>query len=1259
MPQQKHTLPMKHMKTATLAAALVCAVCAHADRLSFNPSIKFRIEPKMVSGSAIATGSNHGVNSPVCVTTTNTGSDDCYWYFLEYKTGKYAIRNAQTSQYLVWDEVRSNSPIRRYMHLDSAVRSDSALWTIGQLGDGTYYFRNAVESSYCFDMRTDSYVLGTYDQSDTPSASNELFYIYKENGTQYDQETDSNTVCGVDKDGYYWATTELKQPVVYTTDDSDPVLYAITNVRSGLYVIDGTALTQTDQTPDRLFYFREAQGGVQIMTEGGGYVSAKLPTTTITSATDVQVVNGTPGTNDHVWNIAYSAQDTYPGYAVGVAACSENSSANWHLTNSRIYWNDFSYVGICYYSVDGGSTFAFKSKDIRHRNHLAEQGIVIPNDTEDPITPVDPVDPVDPTEPEEQEDMVQFSGPVTHVYRADGKIDAIPDEYIETRGQSDESITITTKDDGPVYSYASYEVDSVSYAVPADLPRFSSFKFNNKYNPHLISDAIGVFHGDTLITANPVCIGKRLRPSFKTDDDAEVYLGTVLQKSKTSRTRYDKDAVYTIARRGHTILRRTSKGTYVTCPYGRQTTVRVTFATDQSTAQYRVPTIYITTDDGTMISSKETYWDAKITIDGGGVFPDMAETAMQIKGRGNSSWAGTWGKSPYHMKFAAGVKPLGLTKGKHWNLIANAQRYSMTTNAIAMKIAQLVETAGYNHEIPVELYINGQYRGSYNLTEKIGFANNSIDLTDETSAVMLELDSYYDETYRFRTTKYSLPVNIKEPDLSEGTSALTYTQISQHFNNAITALYNGEEPGNHFDLDYLARFLFVNDLSFNTEFMHPKSTFCYNEDITNDNSKYIFGPVWDFDWGYGYQFNYNYFTYPATTDFWNSVSMEADDWTRDLRYSGESLDKAYYNLWHNFVNDGRLDELVEFCQDYYDYASASFTHDHSTWSNGDSTSYATVTARAKTWLRERANYIHNYMKNTLDYDSKGYLVTTDNTVNGDVNGDGAVTVADVVCVLNHMLNLPNEDFDFTQADQDANNIITVNDVLAIRDLTAQSSASGRFYGLPEAEAILTPGTATYRAGGVDIPLDVYAGESTAYSGLQFDLAIPSGMTVTDLDISGSIPEFKLFTAKLGSSGNTDSERDLYRISIYSSANHTLPNGHSIMTLSLDWGDCRNTAEELTASVSNVLFANSLGEDERSASRSTRFRNTGLTSISNTAWVVSQNGNKLTIGATEDTTVPVYGIDGKLFGTYSARKGGCTITLPQGVYIINKKKIAVK
>jgi hypothetical protein len=97
----------------------------------------------------------------------------------------------------------------------------------------------------------------------------------------------------------------------------------------------------------------------------------------------------------------------------------------------------------------------------------------------------------------------------------------------------------------------------------------------------------------------------------------------------------------------------------------------------------------------------------------------------------------------------------------------------------------MVQSDGCNHIIPVDLYINGHYRGSYNFTEKVGFSNNSIDIADESNATMLELDSYYDEAYKFKDTYYKLPVNVKEPDFDEpdNGSFITFEEIKDAFNN--------------------------------------------------------------------------------------------------------------------------------------------------------------------------------------------------------------------------------------------------------------------------------------------------------------------------------------------------------------------------------------------------------------------------------------------------------------------------------------------
>ena len=544
-----------------------------------------------------------------------------------------------------------------------------------------------------------------------------------------------------------------------------------------------------------------------------------------------------------------------------------------------------------------------------------------------------------------------------HVYLSDGSVQAHPLKYVTGYEEADGKLVVSTTF-GATYSYALAKVDSVSEKRPA-FPTFESFKFNNKFNDQLFTDANGEMVGDTVFVTI-AAIGKRLTPSFQmADENVVAYVDGEMQTSKESRLRFDKDIYYIVARKGYTIFMPDADNKYIEQPYGRVVRVHVDWLTDRA----EVPTIYINTADGQAVTSKSYFKDATITIDGHGIFPSMEETAMQIKGRGNSSWG--WSKKPYRIKFEEKVKPLGMTKGRNWVLLANGISGSMMTNAIGMKAANLMGTAAANHIVPVDLYLNGEYRGSYNLTEKVGFSNNSIDLDDETAAALLELDSYYDEPsgQKFRSQPYNLPINIKEPDFSEGTTSLTLEMIQKDFNSFMQTLNKGKDITRYVDIDQLSRFLMVNELICNFELYHPKSTFCYRESFESDTSKFIFGPVWDLDWGFGYEQNHNYFKGNASSNYWIDMpNFEVKQFIQDLRWNYEPMCELYEQLWEQFLEEN-LEELKEYCQDYYDFACNSFNRNRDKW--GDRTDYAQQAKDAANWLDTRANRIYQDILNDV------------------------------------------------------------------------------------------------------------------------------------------------------------------------------------------------------------------------------------------------------------------------------------------------------
>ena len=644
----------------------------------------------------------------------------------------------------------------------------------------------------------------------------------------------------------------------------------------------------------------------------------------------------------------YDRVDAYYKYMTLADEAPEDGTECWNLTvnddgtisiqstyDTVYYWNLRSGAGLM-------GTYAGSSRSWNERFVFHKKG-------EEPGPGPDP----DP----EPEPAVPLTFPeALHVTLSDGRIEAYPLEYVTDYAEQDGQLVIQTTI-GKTITYALTEVTSVSETRPTDFPTLESFKFNNKFNDQLFTDALGEMVEDTVFVTL-AAIGKRLTPSFKVPDDGVVvYVNGELQSSKVSRLRFDKDIYYVVTRPGNAMLLPDddNKESYSMQPYGRVIRVHVDWLTDRA----EVPRIDINTVDGLPITSKTEYKDAEITIDGRGIFPSMEATAVQIRGRGNSSWG--WEKKPYRLKFAEKVKPLGMTKGKSWVLLANGQRGSLMSNAIGMKAANLMGAAAANHIVPVDVYLNGEYRGSYNLTEKIGLSNNSIDLADETAAALLELDSYYDEPdgQKFRSVPYNLPVNVKEPDFSEGITSLTLEDVSSHFNRFLTTLNRSQDISRFVDIEQLVRFMMVNELTLNYEFYHPKSTFCYRESFESDTSKYVFGPVWDLDWCFGYERYGNYFANEAESNYWLDMpAFEVREFVRDLRFKYAPIDEVYRRLWEQFMDED-LEELMEYCQDYYDFARNSFSDNRQRW--GDRTDYGQQAQDAAQWLESRTQRIYNDM----------------------------------------------------------------------------------------------------------------------------------------------------------------------------------------------------------------------------------------------------------------------------------------------------------
>ena len=112
----------------------------------------------------------------------------------------------------------------------------------------------------------------------------------------------------------------------------------------------------------------------------------------------------------------------------------------------------------------------------------------------------------------------------------------------------------------------------------------------------------------------------------------------------------------------------------------------------------------------------------------------------------------------------------------------------------------------------------------------------------------------------------------------------------------------------------------------------------------------------------------------------------------------------------------KLDELCEFCQDYYQYVAPSFAKNKA--AGLDNTNYAAQSVKAANWLRQRANFIFDKLK-------AEYVLA------GDVDGDGKLNIDDVALLISYLLSANGEMVNMDNADVDGDKIININDVTTL------------------------------------------------------------------------------------------------------------------------------------------------------------------------------------------------------------------------------------
>ena len=428
-----------------------------------------------------------------------------------------------------------------------------------------------------------------------------------------------------------------------------------------------------------------------------------------------------------------------------------------------------------------------------------------------------------------------------------------------------------------------------------------------------------------------------------------------------------------------------------------------------------VASMFITSDDAVnkgreyVDESKDNSATGKMLLVGtdGSVIYDGSLT--QLKARGNSSFTYAPKKS-YQIKLDPKNDLLGNgEKVKTWVLLANYNDPTMLHDKFFKDLA--ADLGMYSADCDwVDLYYDGEYRGTYLLSEKNSIGETSVDITDLeseyekvnegygsnaevktaenayggtyyytngltdpeniTGGYLLEVngnDRGVDEASGFSTVK-GYDVNVKSPEWASQTAMKYISEYYQEFEDAVYAKdadgnYTGynEATGKYYydycDLDSLVKMYLIQELSASTDAFYA-SLFFYKD----ADGKLCAGPVWDMDLSLG--------------SAWD-MKVAANNSFVDRRYLAEALInipsfqkavKEYFGSQFKTTVEGYINTgIVAYADSLSGSAAMNFTvwpyvniADPSSakhvYSNMD---YATAVSDCKVWLTNRIAYMGN------------------------------------------------------------------------------------------------------------------------------------------------------------------------------------------------------------------------------------------------------------------------------------------------------------
>lgn len=409
------------------------------------------------------------------------------------------------------------------------------------------------------------------------------------------------------------------------------------------------------------------------------------------------------------------------------------------------------------------------------------------------------------------------------------------------------------------------------------------------------------------------------------------------------------------------------------------------------------------------------------------------------------------------------VSILGMGKDNNWALLAPYADKSMMRDLLAFEVSrQWMEYTPQGRFC--ELYLDGVYYGVFVLTEVVTAGKHRVNLPDpgiegdeltggyimevnRTDGEVTHLSNYHPVTNTgIRIMNKYINFQYKSPDYED----MTQEQVD-YINGRIDAmeasLWDYRPTGSTGYREYIDEMNFI-DYQIAMEFGHNvdgyrlSGKFFKRRDSEDPRFKMV---VWDNNLSYG---NADYYD-GWRTDTWmyknnNTLNSWGDEqlipfWWYKLNTNPEytaALKQRWAQYRRSNLRTDRIMATVDSLANVLTVNGAESRNSRAwprwgeyVWPNAyvadnfnDEISYL------KEWINDRIAW----MDNQLGFDPNASL-------RGDVNGDGAVTIDDVTCLIDYLLGGSGVTIDIEAADTNASGSVTIDDVTVLIDLLLNGS----------------------------------------------------------------------------------------------------------------------------------------------------------------------------------------------------------------------------